>query len=607
MTSQTQPTSAISQGATREPSRADAQFGATVLHLDSFEIPQAMSEDKKEAYSRRFLTLFLDEGQEMHRGGSGCVYRVFNARGETFALKRLVIESRHQLTSEERYARMVAGQREAFRKEYESQQRLSGFKGFPKLYGYGFLDGDPIILMEWIEGKTLKQARDELALDPRTRQLSPLLVAEIGEEVFGLLARMDYLDESFIHRDISPNNIMFRTKKRSVAEQVAEHSLDICLVDFGSSSSVAELESSFTVQSNLLRKATPEYAPPEMLTNDLPDLDAKRKSPSIDVYALGSVLYELVTGHAPYRLSEHREIQSHFRYKIEHGVPYAASVHELQNMEIVEREPEVAQCARDCESANADCYDSARFLESVAVVDAQLSAILLQCLSNNQLKRPTAVEAEEMLRAFRENYLENIVRRYHGRELIPFATGRADRSCRSVLPPEPLDVTVLKPAVPPAPQVIIVRQQGDGYDGRKSSRRKKTVGIMIAASLVCVAISVGMGTAFDGTLWSVQSFGVKRAGAFGGFALAGLLMLPPLASLPFHWAGSTGGGKFFAGCVALVLLEAIAAAVLYVLDWNDPFAVCCMALAIVLTTATMLVAFLCDFGFVSGGDEAERS
>lgn len=575
--------------------------GATILHLDSFEIPQAMSEEKKDLYSRRFLTLFMEEGQEEHRGGSGCVYRVFNARGETFALKRLAIEARHQLTSEERYARLVVGQKEAFRKEYESQQRLSGFKGFPALYGYGYLGGDPIILMEWIEGKTLKQARDELALEPKTRQLSPLLVAEIGIEAFGLLARMDYLDESFIHRDISPNNIMFRTRRSSVAKQAAEHDFDICLVDFGSSSSVAELESSFTVQSNLLRKATPEYAPPEMLTNDLPGLDAKRKSPSIDVYALASVLYELVAGHTPYRLSEHLEIQSHFRYKIEHAVPYAASVHELQSAAIIEREPDIAQCARECGKKGQGSYDEARFLESVAVVDAQLNAILQLCLSNDQGKRPTAAEAEEMLRAFRSNYLENVVRRYCSRELVPFASGKPNKPQRFALSPEPIDVTVLKPAAPPVAQVIVVRQQGAPREGSGASAAKKTVGIMTAAAVVCLAVSVATGVMFDGTLWSVQAFGIKHAGSLSGGALACLLAIPPLASLPFHWVGSTPGGKFLSGCIALAMLNAVAAGVLRVVDWGDPLALCCAGIAVILTSATMLVAFLCHFGFVARG------
>lgn len=584
--------------------QSDGHCAASILRLDSFEIPYAMSDDRKEAYSRRFLTLLLPDDQEGHRGGSGCVYRVFNAHGETFALKRLMVEQRHDLMGEDRYNSLVQGQRDAFRKEYESQQRLSGFKGFPKLYGYGYLEGDPIILMEWIEGKTLKEARTALWLEARTRQVSPPVVAELGEEVFGLLARMDYLDESFIHRDISPNNIMFRTRQRSVSAQLAEHEYDVCLIDFGSSSSAAELDASFTIQSSMLRKATPEYAPPEMLTNDLPDLDAKRKSPAIDVYALGSVLYELMTGHTPYRLSEHLDVQSYFRYKIEHSVPFATSVHEMQDKEVLQREPELRQCLRACQDAEKEQFDERRFLESVAVVDAQLSAILLQCLNVDQEKRPSAAEVENMLRTFRENYPHNIARRYAGRELVPFATSKPNPLPRSVLLPEPLDVTILKPVLPQAQNVLLVRPVAVG---RQRSPRIRTALIMAAAIAICLAVSGIAGYFFDGARWSIRVFDLQHAGRVKGAALAGVLMAPPLLSLPFHWVGSSSGGKFFAGCIALVAFETLLMAVLVFLDWGDLFVPCGIALAAILVTAAMFVAFLGDFGFVSGQEDGTSS
>ena len=58
------------------------------------------------------------------------------------------------------------------------------------------------------------------------------------------------------------------------------------------------------LQADVWRNATPDYAPPEMLTRDVPGIDALRHSSAIDVYALCSVLYELYAGKTPYRLAE---------------------------------------------------------------------------------------------------------------------------------------------------------------------------------------------------------------------------------------------------------------------------------------------------------------
>lgn len=585
-----------------------ADAGARILYLDEFEIPYAMTEDRKAAYSRRFLTLFANEGQKEHRGGSGCVLRVFNACGEVFALKRLVVQERPAMADDALYERAVQGQREAFRKEYECQQRLSGFRGFPKLYGFGSLEGEPIILMEWIEGITLKEARPQLAVPgDREQRLSPLVAALLGEELFSLLARMDYLDESFIHRDISPNNIMFRTAKRSLAEQLEAEEFDLCLIDFGSSSSVAEMGASFTVDRSLLRKATPEYAPPEMLTNDMPDLDARRKSPAIDVYALGSVLYELVSGHTPYRLLENRVVVSHFRYKLDNPVPYALMVHESMDPSVIEHEPALEQLRAGLALREGPGFDQHRFLRGLAIVDAQLNAIIFQCLSLEQSERPEAGVVGEMLMAFRANYLQNAERKYAGRELLPFSRGERRTNERAVLQPAPTDVTVLRPASPP-PQVIVLSPGTDLYRGVPTRRQRrgerKTMAIMGAAAAAVVAVAAACGMLFGGALASFSLFGLFAAGPVAGPLIVAGLAVPPLLALPFHWVGSSPGGKFLAGCVALSVLQALMAVAVSLAAWEDALVPCCLGLAMALSTAIMFVAFLCDYGFVSSvGDD----
>ena len=70
-------------------------------------------------------------------------------------------------------------------------------------------------------------------------------------------------------------------------------------VDLGSSSIERE-DASFTMRNDVWRNGTPEYAAPEMLTRDVPGVAELRRSPSVDAYALCSVLYEMYSGRTPF-------------------------------------------------------------------------------------------------------------------------------------------------------------------------------------------------------------------------------------------------------------------------------------------------------------------
>ena len=128
----------------------------------------------------------------------------------------------------------MAAQREAaFRREYESNRLLAGIAGFPKLYGQGKLDGQPAIVMEWVEGQTLEEARRHLSVDDDGR-LSPQVATAIGRDLFDLLSRMALVDGGLVHRDVSPANVMVCTREASLEEQAARGSFDLKLIDFGS-------------------------------------------------------------------------------------------------------------------------------------------------------------------------------------------------------------------------------------------------------------------------------------------------------------------------------------------------------------------------------------
>ena len=123
--------------------------------------PSRWVTDELPAYLRRFTMLFADDAT-MRRGGIGRVTRAVNAQGEAVALKQLILPTRDEFDDDVAHEALVAKFKAAFREEYECHRALSGLKGFPRLYGWGEVDGVPAIVMEWVEGETLARLRSRL-------------------------------------------------------------------------------------------------------------------------------------------------------------------------------------------------------------------------------------------------------------------------------------------------------------------------------------------------------------------------------------------------------------------------------------------------------------
>lgn len=287
-----------------------------IIELDSFDTAFPVQPGKEGAVRRRFMTLFAS-GEQAQVGGTSYVCKAQSFTGETFALKRLLTASMlpadAKLTPEDS-ARITKGHAAAFYEEYKNQLLVSRMRGFPKLYGYGMIGDDPVIVMEWVEGVSLRALAREA--DETGKPLSALAIAQIGASVLDVLESAGRLDSTLVHRDISPANIMIRTTSATIDAQAERGSYDVCLIDFGSATADEAQGSSFTMVSQVWRNGTPEYAAPEMLTQDVPHVDELRKSQAIDVFALCSVLYELYAGHTPWRVGDHPEV-SPFRLKTE--------------------------------------------------------------------------------------------------------------------------------------------------------------------------------------------------------------------------------------------------------------------------------------------------
>ena len=506
-----------------EPAAAPAapQRSVRLVHIDDFEAPLTLSYAEHVAYLRRFVTLFADEART-RRGGIGRVMRVTNAQGEAFALKTLIIPERTDLESDEEHALLVDTLKRAFRQEYDSHRALTGFRGFPRLYGFGSVDGVPAIVMEWIEGETLAQARLRLAVDDAGR-LSPLTAARIGRDLFDLLARMDYVADGFVHRDISLGNVMVRTGRLSVEQQADEGAFDLCLIDFGSSSPVVQQGTSFTAAGAVTRKATADYAPPEMLTDDAPDLDRLRKSPAIDVYAAGSVLYQLACGTLPFDLAaEGEDGRSPYRVKTDDAPapPVLAHAPGIDLPAVLVREPEVAVAVGHGIDDLPAQPPAEEVRDALDFVDRMLAELISGCLQSAQADRPQARDAHAALSSFALRYAENVGRSLHGEPLIS----------------SELDGRWGVPTASPLGARSLVRSVGRA-----------------ASAAVWAVVLVATALLMDGSPAALHLGSFTWQGAVPGGTVAGLLALPAIAGTLVRWNGARTLPGFVRGTAALLV------------------------------------------------------
>lgn len=141
-----------------------------------------------------------------------------------------------------------------------------------QVYDVDDLDGLPYFTMEYVEGGTLAQ---RLAGAPQPPEQAADLVAKLGRAV--QLAH----DEGIVHRDLKPANVLLTSDGTPK------------IADFGLAQQFGE-DSSRTLSG--VRVGTPSYMAPEQAAGN-----ASSVGPLADVYALGAVLYELLTGRPPFR------------------------------------------------------------------------------------------------------------------------------------------------------------------------------------------------------------------------------------------------------------------------------------------------------------------
>ena len=199
--------------------------------------------------------------EPLGQGGMAVVYRAFDTRLECdVAVKFIRMEQLPPVEVEKALKR--------FEREAKEVARLT-HPNIVKVTDYGEYHGTPYLVMPYLSGGSLK----ELAGKPMPYEQAARLLAPVGRA-------LEYAHEkNLIHRDIKPGNILLTDRGQPL------------VADFGIAK-ILDVESGHTLTSTNVAVGTPDYMAPEQWFNQV--------SAQSDIYSLGVVFYEMVTGRRPY-------------------------------------------------------------------------------------------------------------------------------------------------------------------------------------------------------------------------------------------------------------------------------------------------------------------
>src|ERR1700754_556605 len=196
------------------------------------------------------------------RGAMGMVYRARHHKlGREVALKVIAAE-----LSEDREFRI------RFQREYEAEVSIR-HPNVVRVYGAGAKDGRLYVTMQYVEGSDLATLLKRGRLAP---PVAASLIAQVADALDAAHAR------GIVHRDVKPANVLI---------EGSGEAMHCILTDFGLMKNVNASAAPLTKAGSFLGSC--DYAAPEQLLGER--IDAR-----VDVYALGCVLYQAVTGQVPF-------------------------------------------------------------------------------------------------------------------------------------------------------------------------------------------------------------------------------------------------------------------------------------------------------------------
>ena len=203
------------------------------------------------------------------QGGMGVVYLARQVRPARYVAVKVLLPN--LIADSNVYREFLA----RFQREADVIARLEHVNIMP-IYEYGEQDGMAYLIMPYLPGGSL---RDRLTQQPM------LPLHDTVNYISQAASALDYAHaQGVIHRDLKPGNFLLHNDGRLV------------LADFGIARIMQESTNTSisTLTNTGMMLGTPEYMAPEMFTGNLVDYRS-------DIYALGIILYQLLSGQVPFK------------------------------------------------------------------------------------------------------------------------------------------------------------------------------------------------------------------------------------------------------------------------------------------------------------------
>jgi serine/threonine protein kinase len=225
---------------------------------------------------------------EVGRGGMGVVYKAWHRGLHRLVALKMVLAGKFA----------SASQQLRFQREAELAARVQ-HPNIVQVYEIGSYEGRPFLALEWVEGGSLANLLDGKPWPP----------GEAAGLLETLARAIDVAHhEGVVHRDLKPANVLLscsRDAQRSAGDDALPSGSRLNevvpkITDFGLAQTI---EGGQTMTQSGYLSGTPGYMAPEQAGGKRAQV-----GPATDIYALGVVLYQLVTGHLPFQADSTLEL-----------------------------------------------------------------------------------------------------------------------------------------------------------------------------------------------------------------------------------------------------------------------------------------------------------